>query len=626
MRFQLGHCEFVLLDKDDPALLRFRRYFQEQRVDALTELPNAASLIDELRKIRLRGGVPSLALIEVDDLHRINARYGRHEGDLVLRDVAEKLRNRIGADLIFRYEGGRFAVVMQRTGREAETQIQQLVDGVRRGIAATSDTSGGAITLSAGGSWYEPTTQTRTKELLATAERALTRALRLGGGRVWFEEITSELGNSGPHDLTSLEVQVPQNYFRLSLPSFRQILKPGMLLIAIEIADRQLLAVTNERLFVRLERVLDGAVRELVLRGEYKIIVGEAMTGHPILVAVSEASANAASRVAAEIERMFSKACAEESIEGRILIGRPVQVVSRSESIGLALRALQEQQRDRRVTLPLPIGHALRLVDDARSSEQRFFTLIRLHQTIARWLFAVFAAEATRLGSDMKVTSERLDSILKQPVSERTWVMLAAAYAKALAKVDGARLVLPSYVDAVSANDREVFRELEQFATVRNRFAHGHDVQAKTFADEWWPRIRALLSGPLNVLGDHPVRYVDRIDHLDEDIFDVHLKVLMGDNLAAESIRERHQRPIPIGRIVVMAEGQNLSISPFALYLRCPTCHTEEVFCLDQLNRGPLFKSLREGAHTVGKLSDAGVDPRITQMILQGIDRALVVL
>jgi diguanylate cyclase len=99
-------------------------HLSEARTDNLTNLPNRRALDEELNRRMAewrRYQTPfSLALLDIDLLQDINDRFGRAAGDRVLHDVGAALRSVMrDADLVARFDGEEFAIVMPATTHEA---------------------------------------------------------------------------------------------------------------------------------------------------------------------------------------------------------------------------------------------------------------------------------------------------------------------------------------------------------------------------------------------------------------------------------------------------------------------------------------------------------------------------
>jgi diguanylate cyclase len=157
------------------------------RTDGLSGVPNRAHWEDavesEFQRQRRNPGSASLMMIDVDHFKSINDRYGHVAGDEVIRAVAMVLRESVrGQDMVGRYGGEEFGVVLPETGAEGAAviaeRIRQRIEGrvmvARDGIRCT---------VSVGIAACDPEMGDRL-DWIARADRALYRAKALGRNRV----------------------------------------------------------------------------------------------------------------------------------------------------------------------------------------------------------------------------------------------------------------------------------------------------------------------------------------------------------------------------------------------------------------------------------------------------------
>lgn len=111
---------------------------REANQDALTQLHNRryfdARLSREFETARKHGRTLTIALVDLDHFHDVNATYGYPTGDQVLRRFAEIARNSVRlTDWLARYGGEEFCLVMPDTDLETGARV---AERVRRNVAA----------------------------------------------------------------------------------------------------------------------------------------------------------------------------------------------------------------------------------------------------------------------------------------------------------------------------------------------------------------------------------------------------------------------------------------------------------------------------------------------------------
>ncbi|WP_420883012.1 GGDEF domain-containing protein [Thermus tengchongensis] len=114
----------------------------------------------------------SLVLLDLDDFKKVNDTQGHHEGDQLLKEVAQYLVAHVRqGDLVGRWGGEEFALLLPRTQGE---EAMQVAERIRQGL------KGLGITGSLGVAVYEGDL----KDLFQRADRALYLAKERGKDRV----------------------------------------------------------------------------------------------------------------------------------------------------------------------------------------------------------------------------------------------------------------------------------------------------------------------------------------------------------------------------------------------------------------------------------------------------------
>jgi diguanylate cyclase (GGDEF)-like protein len=149
--------------------------------DPLTGLGNHRSFHERLQRELVvaehEGSSLALCLVDFDDLKSVNDRFGHPVGDLVLGQVASRLRQ--GGES-FRLGGDEFAVLLPRQDERQATAVARSI--VER-VAALDVEGAGPVTVSAGVATY-PMQGSGRDELIRLADSALYWAKKDGKNRV----------------------------------------------------------------------------------------------------------------------------------------------------------------------------------------------------------------------------------------------------------------------------------------------------------------------------------------------------------------------------------------------------------------------------------------------------------
>src|SRR6185369_3564451 len=120
LRELVANLSFALqyLHKEDE--VRFLSYF-----DPLTGLAKRSlfceRLVRSLEPRIGRRGTPAVAVLDIEQLSTINDSFGRHAGDLLLQQVADRLKRHLDStELLAHFGAGTFGIIMEAAGDEDE--------------------------------------------------------------------------------------------------------------------------------------------------------------------------------------------------------------------------------------------------------------------------------------------------------------------------------------------------------------------------------------------------------------------------------------------------------------------------------------------------------------------------
>ena len=167
--------------------MRLREALRHQSItDVLTGLHNRRYLDETLRRQLLRSGRKSqpvaVIMLDADHFKRFNDTYGHDAGDLVLRALADLMKEHArGSDVLCRYGGEEFVMIMPEMGlATAVERATRLCEAARLLDVHYGGQHVGRITISLASRWL-PTTRARLRRCSRRRTPRSMQPSRAGG-------------------------------------------------------------------------------------------------------------------------------------------------------------------------------------------------------------------------------------------------------------------------------------------------------------------------------------------------------------------------------------------------------------------------------------------------------------
>jgi diguanylate cyclase (GGDEF)-like protein len=157
--------------------------------DSLTKLPNRLLLEEKLDRkmeaVRAEGGRFAVLFVDLDGFKQVNDAFGHHVGDLLLVEVAQRIRATIPAhDTTARVGGDEFVLTTDaRTPQDAANLAERLLGVLREPIPADGNPC--MVSASIGIAFYEGGEANR-EDLLKNADAAMYHAKAMGRNAYCF--------------------------------------------------------------------------------------------------------------------------------------------------------------------------------------------------------------------------------------------------------------------------------------------------------------------------------------------------------------------------------------------------------------------------------------------------------
>ncbi|WP_420472762.1 CHASE domain-containing protein [Noviherbaspirillum sp. ST9] len=181
---------WIFLDDRARALQAANQAMQLALYDPLTGLPNR-KLLDErlqyaLATAKRHGGQVALLFIDLDKFKPVNDNYGHAYGDLLLKDVALRLRSCVReSDTASRLGGDEFVALLPEV--EGENDVAVVAEKVLQRLNMPYDIAGHTLSISASiGAAVYPRDGTDAKSLTRSADLAMYEAKNSGRATIRF--------------------------------------------------------------------------------------------------------------------------------------------------------------------------------------------------------------------------------------------------------------------------------------------------------------------------------------------------------------------------------------------------------------------------------------------------------
>ena len=195
-------------------LVQAREEMRERATrDCLTGLWNRTSILSLARSEFLRStrrrSATSVLLCDVDNFKRINDTYGHPTGDLVLKEIADRLSSAVRCyDAVGRYGGEEFLILLNECD---ESVLESRANGIRAKVSSSpilANNHSLQVTMSIGAlTCDECDSKLPLERILAVADAALYEAKHRGRDRTVVTSSLSMKGFPGLHHESGVDLQ-----------------------------------------------------------------------------------------------------------------------------------------------------------------------------------------------------------------------------------------------------------------------------------------------------------------------------------------------------------------------------------------------------------------------------------
>jgi diguanylate cyclase len=179
---------FIIIQDVTELTLYEKKLLEMNMKDGLTGIFNRRyldkRLEEEFQRARRYGRVLSLIVCDIDYFKKVNDNYGHQCGDLILKNVVEKIASSIRkTDCLGRYGGEEFCCILPETGLECALQLAERFREMIQSMESILNDQTVRVTISLGVAQLAEGMASE-RDLFSRADVALYEAKRTGRNRV----------------------------------------------------------------------------------------------------------------------------------------------------------------------------------------------------------------------------------------------------------------------------------------------------------------------------------------------------------------------------------------------------------------------------------------------------------
>lgn len=187
---KVGDTIFKYLTGDHVEAAYFEEIYRMMVTDGLTQTANKRALQDflekEVARARRYGRNLSILMLDLDHFKHVNDRYGHLTGDVVLKEVAATIQQRVRREELFaRYGGEEFVIVLPETNVSGALEFSEVLRKMVEAKVISFEGHSIQVTVSIGVAQFNPFVHLTPEDLLRAADQNLYIAKSRGRNCVY---------------------------------------------------------------------------------------------------------------------------------------------------------------------------------------------------------------------------------------------------------------------------------------------------------------------------------------------------------------------------------------------------------------------------------------------------------